>query len=137
MLVEKTHAYNGYAEIAGRFELVAGHITEAARINGKRLAQHKFHGEIRNGRKAGTRVRLLEPALGFLESPYLSVELGEKLLEVWIGGNTLQSFPGRRLQHDPRIMGQFPEFRVDPFPKLIRRVIEGPSQVQGQFREGI
>jgi hypothetical protein len=36
-----------------------------------------------------------------------------------------------------RVVSQIPEFRVELLPKLVGRVVERPTQVQGQFGEGI
>jgi hypothetical protein len=37
VLVEQTDAYEGYAQVAGPFEVVPGHVSESARVHGQRL----------------------------------------------------------------------------------------------------
>ncbi len=46
LLVEEPHADHRHPQIAGRLELITGHIAQSARIDGQGLAQHVFHAEI-------------------------------------------------------------------------------------------
>ena len=46
LLVQQSHSDHWHAQIAGGFELVAGHIAKPARVDGQSFAQHEFHAEI-------------------------------------------------------------------------------------------
>ena len=41
------------------------------------------------------------------------------------------------MEDQPRVCGKFPEFGIEPLPDLVRRVVVGPSQVQGKSSECI
>jgi hypothetical protein len=47
LLVEQSHAHHRHTQIAGGLELIAGHITKPARVDGQSFTQHEFHAEIR------------------------------------------------------------------------------------------
>ena len=53
-----------------------------------------------------------------------------------IGRQRLEFSPRGSLQHDPGIIGQVPEFRIDLTPQLVGGMIPGPPQVQGQIEQG-
>src|SRR5579864_9111199 len=82
-------------------------------------------------------MRLLKPRFRFFSKCFLAVEISQQFLKSRIGSNTLQFFSRYGLQHNPRIMRMFPEFGIELLPKLIRRVIEGPSKVQSQVGKSI
>ena len=46
LLIEQSHADHRHTQIAGGFELIAGHIAKPARVDGQSFAQHEFHAEI-------------------------------------------------------------------------------------------
>ena len=48
LLIKQSNADHGHTEVAGGLELIAGHVPEPSRVDGQRLAQHKFHTEIRD-----------------------------------------------------------------------------------------
>ena len=72
LLVEQSDADDRHAQIAGRLELIAGHVAQAARVDRQRLAQHELHAEIGHAASAATadelcwnhagRLRRLPPA---------------------------------------------------------------------------
>ena len=64
LLVEQPHADYGYAQVAGRLELITGHIAKSSRIDRKNFAQHKFHAEIGNTGQGRLRVGFLKPGRG-------------------------------------------------------------------------
>ena len=63
LTVKQTDSHYGNTQITGRFHLVASHITQAARIDGQRFAQHELHTEIRGQRQRGVWVILLKPGV--------------------------------------------------------------------------
>src|SRR6516165_3021018 len=82
-------------------------------------------------------MRFLKPGFRFLKKRFLSVEIRQQTLKVWVGSNPLQLFSRYGLQYDPGIVRQFPEFRVELLPKPICRVVERPSKVQSQIGESL
>ncbi len=63
LLVQQADPLHRNAEVAGRFQLIAGDVAKSSRINRQGFTQHKFHGEVGNRRKPRARVRLLKPPL--------------------------------------------------------------------------
>ena len=61
VLVEQPHANHRHTQVTGGLELIAGHVAQAARVNGQGFAQHEFHAEIRHAVQRGLRVGLLKP----------------------------------------------------------------------------
>ena len=61
LLVQQPHADDRHAQIAGRLELIAGHVAEPARVDRQGLAQHEFHAEIRDAAERRLRMGLLKP----------------------------------------------------------------------------
>ncbi len=82
-------------------------------------------------------MRFLKPRFRLFGKRFLAVEISQESLKFWVGGDRLQFFPGYGLQQNPRIVGQFPEFGIELLPKLVRRVIERPSKIQGQVGKSI
>ncbi len=82
-------------------------------------------------------MRFLEPPFRRTGEHLLAMQISEKFLKVWIGGNSLQFFPGNSLQQQPGIMGKFPELGIELRPKLVRRVIERPPEIQSQASNSI
>ena len=65
LLVEESDRNHGHAQVARGLELVSRDISQAAGVNGQRLAQHVLHAEI-SGATQVRRVRMfLEPRLSF------------------------------------------------------------------------
>ena len=58
------------------------------------------------------------------------MKIDDEFLEVWVSSYALQFLPRYSLQYDPGVVRRFPQVRIETLPELIRRVIEGPSQVQ-------
>ena len=46
LLIQQSYADHWDAQIAVGFELIAGDVAEAARVDGQSFAQHKLHAEI-------------------------------------------------------------------------------------------
>ncbi len=136
LLVEQTNSGHRDPEVICGFQLIAGNVAESARINRQRFAQHELHREIRNRRHSQTGMRLLKPRFRLFGERFLAVKICQESLKSWVGGNTC-SFSPDTVQQDPRIVGQFPEFRIELLPKLVRRVIERPPKVQSQVDESI
>ena len=61
LLVEQAYAGHRHTQVAGSLELIAGHITKPARVDGQSLAQHEFHAEISGAGQRRLRVILLKP----------------------------------------------------------------------------
>ena len=65
-------------------------------------------------------MRHLEPRFRGFCKRFLVTKIGQEFLKIWVGGNSLQFLPRHRLQQNPGIVGQFPEFGIELLPKLIR-----------------
>ena len=61
LLVQQPNSNHRHAQIAGCFELIAGHIAKSSRIDGERFTQHEFHAEIRDAGQGGLWILLLKP----------------------------------------------------------------------------
>ena len=46
LLIEQPDADDRHAQVAGGLQLVAGHVAQAAGVDGQRLAEHELHAEI-------------------------------------------------------------------------------------------
>ena len=57
-----------------------------------------------------------QPRLRRFDKDFLAVEIGQKFLESRVRGNSLQFLPRYGLQQNPRIVGQFPELRIELRP---------------------
>ncbi len=60
-LIEEPDGDDGNAEVAGGFQLIAGDIAEAARVDGQGVAQHEFHAEVGDRFERRVGVGLLKP----------------------------------------------------------------------------
>jgi hypothetical protein len=79
----------------------------------------------------------LKPPFAPFRGATLGVELTEESLEVRVGGDALQSLPRHGLQNDPGIVCRVPEIGVHPLPELVRGMVVGPAEVQGELSESI
>src|ERR1039458_8530319 len=69
LLVEQSHADYRHTQIAGGFELIAGHVTKAARVDGQSLAQDEFLAERGGAGEWSRRVVALKPSGRFRRLP--------------------------------------------------------------------
>ena len=137
LLIEQTNANHRHTQVACCFKLIPGDVAEPARINRQRFTQHELHREIGNCRYARMWMRRLEPCFRLFDERLLPAEINEESLKSRVGSNSLQFFTGYRLQQNPGIVGQIPEFVIELLPKLVCRVIERPPEVQGQLGKSI
>ena len=113
LLVEQPHADDWNAQIAGGLQLIAGHIAQPARVDGQRFAQHEFHAEIRNAAQRRLRVRLLKPRRRLRSiAPGLN-QIVNFFAESAVSQNTLEFIPRDRLQHNPWVMRELPQHRIE------------------------
>jgi hypothetical protein len=119
LLVQQADADHRHAEVAGRLELVARDVAETTRVNRQRLAQRKFHAEVRHPSEGRLPVRLLKPGwrLQVLTSPI--EQAVDPASEIWSRQDVLNSARGDRLKHDPRVVRQGPELGVELGPHLV------------------
>ena len=135
MLVEQADGDDRHAEIAGGFELIAGHIAQAARIDREGFAQHEFHAEIGDAGERDLGVLLLKPA-GFRRRLPLGLHQAvEQCAKVPVGQGTRELFARDGLKDHIGMMRELPEHRIEPPPQLIGTVIPRPAQVHGQFSQ--
>ncbi len=74
------------------------------------------------------RVRRL-PA-GFDQAIYILPESG-------IGQHALDLVPRDRLQDDPGVMRNLPQFGIKQPPHFVGGMVPGPMHIQGEFRQGV
>ena len=108
LLIEQPHAHHGHAQIAGGFELIAGHIAKPSRINRECFAQHEFHAEIRDAVQRSLRMPLLKPCRRLRRLMLGSQQVVNVLPEGRIGEHALDLIARDRLQHNPGILRMFP-----------------------------
>ena len=137
LLVEQPHPNDRNAQIAGRLELIARHVAEPARINGQGLAQHVFHAEVGDTVELRVRVSLLKPRRRLAGIPSRLHERVKTLAESRIGQHALQFLARHRLQHDPGIPRQRPEFGIQLSPDRVGGVVPRRTHIQGQFGQGV
>ena len=136
LLIEQPHGNHRHPQIAGGFELIAGHIAKPARVDGQSLAQHEFHAEIRDTSQGRLRVGLLKPrgrlrrlTSGLHKSIYL-------LAKCRVGQHVLELVPRDRLENNPGVLGEFPKSRIKLPPHVVGVMIPGPTHVQGKLGQG-
>ena len=57
--------------------------------------------------------------------------------ENWIGQHALDLVARDRLQHDPGVMRDLPQFGIQRPPHFVGRMIPRPAHIQRQFRQRI
>ncbi len=82
LLVEQTDSDHRDAQVTGCFELIAGNVSESARIDRQGFAEHELHREIRNRRHTRTRMRLLKPRFRLFGQAFSLVEISQQSLKV-------------------------------------------------------
>ena len=137
LLVEQSHADHRHTQIAGGFELIAGHVSKAARVDGQSFAQHEFHAEIGRAGQGSVRMILLKPGgrtrrlpAGFHQAVHIFPKNG-------VGQYALNLVPRDRLQDDPGILRDLPQFGIKLAPHFVGRMIPRPAHVQRKLRQGI
>lgn len=137
LLVQEPNADHRDAEVAPRLELVAGHVAEAAGVDGEGLAEAELHAEVGDPGEGRLGVTALEPGRG---GRVLAPDTQERLDPAPVlraGQDLLERGPRDRLQHDPRVVREGPELRLELGPKLVGAVVPRPAQVQRELREGL
>ena len=61
LLIEKPYADQRYAQVACGFHLIAGYISQSARVDRKGLAESKFHAQVGDAAELRVAVRALKP----------------------------------------------------------------------------
>ncbi len=82
-------------------------------------------------------MRLFKPRGRGARTPAFPDEIVDDRLQRRICCHRLEPRARHGLQHEPRVVGQRPEFRIESPPDGIGRMIERPAQIQRQFREGV
>ena len=108
LLVEQSHSGHRYAQIAGSFKLIAGHIAQSSRIDRERFAQHEFHAEIRDAGQGTLGMLFLKPCGRLSRLTLGSQQVVNVLTEGWIGQHALDLIARDRLQDNPGILREFP-----------------------------
>ena len=137
LLVEQSHADHRHTQIAGGFELIAGHIAKPARVDGQSFAQHEFHAEIRGAGQRSLRMILLKPRRRFRRLPAGFDQAIYVLPENGIGQHALDPVARDRLQDHPGVMRDLPQFGIKLPPHFVGGMIPRPAHIQGEFRQGI
>ena len=137
LLVEQPHGGHRHTQIAGGLELIAGHITQPARVNGQSFAQHEFHAEIRSTGQWSCRISPLKPRGRFRRLPAVFDQIVYVFPESGIGQHPLDPVPRGRLQDHPGVMRDLPQFRIKLPPHIVGSMIPRPMHVQGELRQGI
>ena len=134
--VEQADADEGHAEVARRFEVIAGEHAEAAGILRQRLADPELGGEVADELQGGSALQL-EPTVvreiaaelvrGVGEEPHEACVFGECLQAPWVdGGDDGDRVAPRRL----------PEVGIDPAEEVSGLLVPRPSEVQRERLEG-
>ena len=97
LLVEQSHADHRHTEIAGGLELITGHITEPARVDGQSFAQHEFHAEIRGAGQGSVRVVSLKPSGRLCRLPCRLHQASDTFAEDGVGQHALDLVARDRL----------------------------------------
>ena len=132
LAVQKAYAHDRDTEIAGRLELIACHVAEAAGIDGQSFAQHEFHAEVGNRAEIRLCMRLLKPGRRLRLRFGAARERRQLLAKLRVIEHLTQTLVRHRSQYDPRIVGEIPQLRFERVPERIGRVIPGPAQIQGK-----
>src|SRR5579863_5258730 len=136
LLIQQAHADAGHAEIAGRFQRVAGDVAEAAGIDRQCFAQHEFHAEVPYPLQHRAAVGAPKPMS--VRTRRLACELGEPLdasAEFALCQRLTEALLRNRVQDEPGIVRPRPEFWVEPAPQLVGCVVPGPSQIKRQLTQ--
>ena len=97
LLVEQSHADHRHTEIAGGLELITGHITEPARVDGQSFAQHEFHAEIRGAGQGSVRMMSLKPSGRLRRLPCRLHQASDTFAEDGVGQHALDLVARDRL----------------------------------------
>ena len=122
------------AEIRGRFEMVAGQYTQAARIDWQRLMNAEFGRKIRDHFVLAARKTFLVPG-ATVQINVKRVDDALQLRHVGIVvGHLLQAVLADLPQHGDRVVvDALPQLDVQPAKKLARRVVPRPPEVVGEL----
>ena len=116
LLVKQSDPDYRHTQIAGRFQLVPGHIPQAARENRQRVAQHEFHAEVSHRAEIRIRMLRLEPSVAFAALATVCQNFVQLLPEFLIAQRGFEFGSRNSLKHQPRIVREVPQFRVDLLP---------------------
>ena len=116
MLVEQTDADDGHAEIAGGFELIAGHVAQAARIDREGFAQHEFHAKIGDAGEGSLGMFLLKPGGRCCRLPPGLHHAVKQLAKALVGQGARELIARHGLEHHVGMMRELPERGIEPPP---------------------
>ena len=137
LLVEQPDAHHWHTQIAGGFELISGHVAKSARVDGQSFAQHEFHAEIGGAGQGSVGMILLKPRGRLRRLPAGFDQAIDVFPENGIGQHALDLVARDRLQDDPGVMRDLPQFGIELPPHFVGSVIPRPAHIQGEFRQGI
>jgi hypothetical protein len=135
LLVKQPDAHHRNPQIARRLEMVASHVTQSARVDGQRIAQHIFHAEVSDCTQPRIRLRRLKPALPLVARGPFRQDFLQFLVEAHIGERRIELWPRYSLQHQPCVVRQIPEFGIKLSPEFVRGMIPRRAQIERQFRD--
>ena len=137
LLIEKAYADHRHREVARRLELIPGHVPEAARIDGQRLAQGELHAEIGHAAQGRLGVVLREPR----RRVEVFAPLCEEALDPLPKARARDERPDPRgrgsLENEPRVMGEGPELGIELTPELVAAVIPRPAKIEREFLQRV
>ncbi len=133
LLVEQSNAHHRHTQVAGGFQLIAGHIPEPARVDGQSFTQHEFHAEIGNARQRTVRVILLKPGRRLRRPPSVIDQAIDLFPENGIRQHALDLVARHRFEDHPGVLRDRPQLRVKLPPHLVGRVVPRPAHIQRQF----
>ena len=135
-LVEEADGHEGNAQVAGGFEVVAGQCAEPARVDGQRLRDGEFKGEVGDEAAVIAAVVLVIPGgaaeIGG-EIPPNPLEVGE---EGVVFGELFEAiFADHAEQADGVVAGVFLELSVDAPKKGVGVEVPAPPEVVAKLFE--
>src|SRR5271166_6266287 len=113
LLVQQPNSDHRNAQIAGRFELIAGHIAQPARVDRQSFAQHELHAEIRDAGQGGLWILSLKPCRRLRRVMLGLEQFVDVLTKSWIGEHALNLIARNRLQHNPGVLREFPQRGIE------------------------
>ncbi len=135
LLVQQADADDRHAQVARRFQQIAGQHAEPAGIQRQRIAEAELHAEIGHPGQRHPARPVGEPAaVGQVGAPRRD-QLVEMRDEAGIGGEFGQRGGRGVLQDGPWVVRALPQLRIDPRPQRVGLMAPGPAQVQRQVAQ--
>ena len=130
LLIKEANPDDWDAQITSRLQQVSRHIAQPPRVDWDRLAQHEFHAEVSDAGKRRSGMRRLKPRWPTFHHTFFAEHLVCLLAKNGVSKRVLGRLSRNGLKHYPGIVCQSPQFRLEPSPKFVGRVIPAPAQIQ-------